>query len=67
MKKYGISIYEKNNTPGYRSSDTIEKWYETESERNQAYNAYTSTGGRWKHKILENDLIVTTYTKIERE
>lgn len=63
---YGIRIYEKDNTPGHRCSDTWEKWYNSEEERDEKYASYTSKFVRYKDLALPDSYVVHTYTKIEK-
>lgn len=67
MMEYGIRIYEKDNTPGYKSSDTWEKWYETKEDRDEKYEAFSRPISlRWKELCYPDNPVERTYTKIER-
>ncbi|MGM0175666.1 hypothetical protein [Enterococcus sp. DIV0800] len=78
-KNYGIEIYEKDNTIGSRDRTTWTEWYETESERDEAYRKYNNlrksndpseimiANEIANNPYIDGDEVVTrTYTKINK-
>lgn len=69
MKKYGIKTVCKDSTPGFRSTDVTETWYDSESERNKQYEYLTKKVDPYAdfvaNKGLSDEYNEYTYTKIE--
>lgn len=79
MKKYGIEIYEKDNTIGFKSKSVWTEWYESEEERDSAYRIYTTKRrSSPKDMLIEMEIanspyidgdetITRRYTKVEED
>lgn len=77
MKKYGIEIYEKDNTIGGKSRSTWTEWFDSEEQRDNEYQFYTTKRTSSPSDMLiemeiasspyiDGDEATTrTYTKIE--
>ena len=79
MKKFGINIYEKDNTIGFKDRSEWTVWYDSEEDRDEAYVSYTRVRRRSpKDELIEMEIanspyidgsetITRTYTKVEEE
>lgn len=68
MKKYGILISEKDDTPAFRSRDETKKRFNSEGERDEYYNYLTRPRKPTIDDLLcANDYITMSYTRIEED
>lgn len=66
MKKYGILTIERDETPGCRSTDKYEKWFESETARDEHYDFLTRPRKMTMDDLLCGDGYTEySYTKIE--
>ncbi|MBZ5971599.1 MULTISPECIES: hypothetical protein [Leuconostoc] len=71
--KFGIEIYERDQTPGYRDSNVWEEWFDSAEERNKKYEQYIESE---KPSSSPEDIMIeleypsyvtTTYKKIWKD
>lgn len=67
-KQYGIHTYEKDNTPGFRSSGEWDTWFASQDERDRKYDYLVMPHPVRPDEIwLPDNMTTYTYTKIERD
>lgn len=71
--KFGIKIYEMDETPGFRDSGYLPtEWFETAQERDEKYEEYLKPDGPQSPEDIIIELehpnyVYYRYTKIEEE
>jgi len=69
--KYGIKTIYTDHTPGFKSTDTIENWFDTKKERDEYYKNYCgefhprSLKEQYETEIADSEDI--SYELIEKE
>jgi len=71
MNKYGIRTICRDSTPGFRSKDITERWYDSEEERDRYYDSWTREvdpiAEFIANKGVSNEYIEYSYEKIVSE
>ncbi|MGQ2286706.1 hypothetical protein ACT5YT_05505 [Leuconostoc suionicum] len=71
--KFGIEIYERDQTPGYRDSDVWKEWFDSAEQRDKKYEQYiesekSSSSPKDIMIELENPSYITrTYKKVWKD
>ncbi|WP_057707313.1 hypothetical protein [Lactiplantibacillus xiangfangensis] len=70
-KKYGIHIYEKDNTPGFKDSYAYDEWFSSKEERDKQYTYYNKPSNPSPKDIVTEidhpNYETTSYSLIEKE